>query len=135
LFVLTILATAFLAQSPQFFKQMVICSDFDKVYEIGPVFRAEPSYTHRHMTEFMGLDLEMAIQEHYHEVMDLFDGLFVYIFTELKKRYSKEIEVVKAQHPFEDFVFLEKSLCLTFAEGVQMLRDDGVEMDDFEDFK
>jgi aspartyl/asparaginyl-tRNA synthetase len=114
---------------------MVICSDFDKVYEIAPVFRAEPSYTHRHMTEFIGLDLEMAIQEHYHEVMDLFDGLFVYIFTELQKRYAKEISVVKAQHPFEDFVFSEKSLCLKFSEAVQMLRDDGVEMDDFEDFK
>jgi aspartyl/asparaginyl-tRNA synthetase len=114
---------------------MVICSDFDKVYEIGPVFRAEPSFTHRHLTEFMGLDLEMAIQEHYHEVMDNFDGLFVYIFTELKKRYAKEIAVVKAQHPFEDFVFLEKSLCLNFSEGVQMLRDDGIETGDFEDFK
>jgi aspartyl/asparaginyl-tRNA synthetase len=46
----------------------VICADFEKVYEIAPVFRAENSFTHRHMTEFIGLDLEMAIDEHYHEV-------------------------------------------------------------------
>lgn len=47
---------------------MVICSDFERVYEIAPVFRAENSFTHRHMTEFMGLDIEMAFEEHYHEV-------------------------------------------------------------------
>lgn len=59
---------AYLAQSPQFYKQMMICSDFERVFEIGPVFRAENSLTHRHMTEFVGLDLEMAFEEHYHEV-------------------------------------------------------------------
>jgi len=125
--------SAYLAQSPQFYKQMVICSDFEKVYEIAPVFRAENSFTHRHMTEFMGLDLEMAIQEHYHEVLDLFDGLFVYIFTQLAERYSHEISVVKSQFPHEDFIFSEKSLRLTFPEAVQMLRDAGEEMGDFED--
>lgn len=46
--------SAFLAQSPQLYKQMMICSDFERVYEIAPVFRAEDSNTHRHMTEFMG---------------------------------------------------------------------------------
>ena len=59
---------------------MMICSDFERVFEIAPVFRAENSFTHRHMTEFVGLDLEMAFQEHYHEVLDLFDKLFIHIF-------------------------------------------------------
>lgn len=59
---------AYLAQSPQLYKQMMICADFERVFEIAPVFRAENSQTHRHMTEFVGLDLEMAIEEHYHEV-------------------------------------------------------------------
>ena len=59
---------AYLAQSPQLAKQMCIAADFERVYEIGPVFRAEKSFTSRHLTEFMGLDLEMAIEEHYHEV-------------------------------------------------------------------
>ncbi len=62
------IADAYLAQSPQFYKQMAVCSDFERVFEIGPVFRAENSNTHRHMTEFMGLDLEMAFEFHYHEV-------------------------------------------------------------------
>jgi aspartyl-tRNA synthetase len=47
---------------------MAICSDLERVFEIGPVFRAEKSFTHRHLCEFVGLDLEMAFNEHYHEV-------------------------------------------------------------------
>ncbi len=60
---------ACLAQSPQLYKQMACaCGGFGKVFEIGPVFRAEKSFTHRHLCEFTGLDLEMAIHEHYYEV-------------------------------------------------------------------
>ena len=69
-----------LAQSPQFYKQMAICSDLGRVFEIGPVFRAENSYTHRHLCEFTGLDMEMAIHESYHEVLDVLDALFVHMF-------------------------------------------------------
>lgn len=47
---------------------MAICADFSKVYTIGSVFRAEDSNTHRHLTEFIGLDLEMAFDFHYYEV-------------------------------------------------------------------
>lgn len=47
---------------------MAICADFDRVFEIGPVFRAENSFTHRHMCEFTGMDFEMEIKEHYLEV-------------------------------------------------------------------
>jgi aspartyl-tRNA synthetase len=78
------------------------CSDFERVFEIGPVFRAESSNTHRHLTEFHGMDLEMVINEHYYEVLDLFSDLFIYIFEQLKARFSKEIEAVRAQFPFED---------------------------------
>ncbi|MGH3999853.1 MAG: amino acid--tRNA ligase-related protein, partial [Pseudonocardiaceae bacterium] len=52
--------TAYLAQSPQFYKQMAIAGGMDKVFEIGPVFRAEPSFTSRHATEFTGIDVEIA---------------------------------------------------------------------------
>uniref|UniRef100_W5LES6 Aspartate--tRNA ligase, cytoplasmic n=1 Tax=Astyanax mexicanus TaxID=7994 RepID=W5LES6_ASTMX len=62
--------SAYLAQSPQLYKQMCICADFDKVFCVGPVFRAEDSNTHRHLTEFVGLDIEMAFNYHYHEVID-----------------------------------------------------------------
>jgi len=63
--------TACLAQSPQLYKQMAISSDLDRVFEIGPVFRAENSNTRRHLCEFTGLDLEMAINEHYMETLEV----------------------------------------------------------------
>ena len=70
---------AFLAQSPQLYKQMAIAGDFGKVFTVGPVFRAEDSNTHRHLTEFIGLDLEMAFNFHYHEVKyDLFCLVFYF---------------------------------------------------------
>ena len=56
------LSDAFLAQSPQLYKQMAIAADFDKVFTTGAVFRAEDSNTHRHLTEFVGLDMEMAFK-------------------------------------------------------------------------
>ncbi|WVQ81050.1 aspartate-tRNA(Asn) ligase [Cryptococcus sp. DSM 104549] len=117
--------TAFLAQSPQLAKQMAIAGDFERVYEIGPVFRAEDSNTHRHLTEFMGLDLEMAIEEHYHEVLDTLDNMLLTIFRGLKEKFSHEISVINKQFPCEEFLFLEKTLRLPFKEGMQMLREAG----------
>lgn len=61
--------SACLAQSPQLHKQISICGDFGRVFEVGPVFRAEDSFTHRHLCEFVGLDAEMEIKEHYSEVL------------------------------------------------------------------
>jgi aspartyl/asparaginyl-tRNA synthetase len=86
------------------------------------------------MTEFMGLDLEMAFQEHYHEVLELLGELFVHIFDGLKTQYAKELAVVNRQYPYEEFKYLPKSLILQFPQAVKMLRDAGVEIDDFEDF-
>ena len=72
---------ACLAQSPQLYKQMTTaCADFERVFEIGPVFRAENSNTHRHLTEFVGLDMEMTIKEHYYEAVNMIANMFVYIF-------------------------------------------------------
>ena len=60
---------AYLAQSPQFYKQMAMAAGFERVFEIGPVFRADPSFTSRHMTEFTGLDMEMSWIETHEDVM------------------------------------------------------------------
>lgn len=124
---------AFLAQSPQFSKQMAIAADFGRVYEIGPVFRAEDSNTPRHMTEFTGLDLEMSFNEHYHEVLDILAGLFTFIFQQLPKRYAKEIEMVRKQFPVDDFLVPDKMPRLEFPEAVKLLRDAGQEIGDFDD--
>ncbi|KAG7806893.1 hypothetical protein KL921_004687 [Ogataea angusta] len=127
--------SAFLAQSPQFYKQQLIAADFERVFEIAPVFRAENSNTHRHMTEFVGLDLEMAIEEDYHEVVDLLAELFVFIFSELKTRFAKEIATVRRQFPVEEFKLPKdgKMVKLHYKEGIQMLRDAGRELGDYDD--
>ncbi|KAH9014212.1 aspartyl-tRNA synthetase [Lactarius hengduanensis] len=114
-------------KSPQLAKQMAIAADFERVYEIGPVFRAEDSNTHRHLTEFIGLDLEMTIEEHYHEVMELLDGLFKHLFQSLKEKYKKEIDVIGAQFPAEEFKWKEETLKLTFSQAVNLLVEDGVD--------
>ncbi len=126
---------AYLAQSPQLAKQMAIAADFERVYEIGPVFRAEDSNTHRHLTEFVGLDLEMTIDEHYHEVLELLDGLFKHLFKSMKERYQKEIDTVGAQFPAEEFKWKEETLKLTFSEAVDLLAEDGVDRGVLDDIK
>ena len=78
---------------------MAISADMDRVYEIGPVFRAENSNTRRHLCEFTGLDLEMAIQEHYNEALVVLHRMFRHIFDGLEVRYAKELEVIRTQYP------------------------------------
>ena len=95
---------AFLAQSPQLYKQMALQGDLERVFEVGPVFRAENANTHRHMTEFIGLDMEMRINEHYYEVLDVAEETFKHIFDGLAK-HKAELEAVCAQHPFEPLVY------------------------------
>ena len=126
---------SYLAQSPQLYKQQLIAADFERVFEVAPVFRAENSNTHRHMTEFTGLDLEMAFEEHYDEVVDLLGELFVFIFSELKTRYAKEIALVRKQYPVEEFKLPKdgKMVRIPFKEGIAMLREAGKEIDDLED--
>ncbi|KAG8707399.1 aspartate--tRNA ligase dps1 [Ceratobasidium sp. 394] len=127
--------SAFLAQSPQLAKQMAIAADFERVYEVGPVFRAENSFTHRHLTEFTGLDLEMTIEEHYHEVVEVLDDMLLHIFNGLKTKYSADIEAIRRVYPATEFTWLEKTLRLHWKDAIALLRENGVGVDDFEDFK
>lgn len=117
--------TAYLAQSPQLYKQMALMADMGRVFEIGPVFRSEKSFTHRHMTEFTGLDMEMTFKDNYHEVLDVLEGLFLHIFEGLNARCSKEIEAVRAQFPFADLKFQRPALRLRYGEAVALLREHG----------
>jgi len=80
--------SAYLAQSPQLYKQIAIAADFEKVYTVGAVFRAEDSNTHRHLTEFVGLDLEMAFNYHYHEVLDVIGSVLTDVFRGLQSQYD-----------------------------------------------
>jgi len=124
---------AYLAQSPQLYKQMAVCADIERVFTVGGVFRAEDSNTHRHLCEFVGLDLEMAFKEHYHEALDVIGEMFISMFKGLQKQYATEIDTVNKQYPAEPFKFIEPALRLEWPQGIQMLRDAGVEIGDFDD--
>lgn len=122
-----------LAQSPQLYKQMAIMSDLNKVYEIGPVFRAENSQSHRHMCEFTGLDFEMEIKEHYHEILKVLGDLFIYIFDNLNANCTEELEAVNKQFPFEPLQYLKETLVLDFKTAHKMLTDAGENIDIYKD--
>lgn len=117
--------TAFLAQSPQLSKQLSISADFGRVFEVGPVFRAEDSNTHRHLTEYTGLDLEMAINSDYHEALHIIDELMKSIFKGVYSRCRKEIDIIKTRFPHEDLVWLDQTPILTFKEAVELLNSSG----------
>uniref|UniRef100_A0A1I7UQP5 Aspartate--tRNA ligase, cytoplasmic n=1 Tax=Caenorhabditis tropicalis TaxID=1561998 RepID=A0A1I7UQP5_9PELO len=125
--------SAYQAQSPQLYKQMAIAGDFEKVYTIGPVFRAEDSNTHRHMTEFFGLDLEMAFNFHYHEVMETIAQVLTEMFKGLQQKYQDEIAAVGNQYPAEKFQFCEPPLILKYPDAITLLRENGIEIGDEDD--
>ena len=124
---------ACLAQSPQLYKQMALCGDLGRVFEIGPVFRAENSNTNRHLCEFTGLDMEMEFKDHYFEVLDLIGELMHYMVTNIKERHAKELSIINEQYPFEEFKISDPVLKLNFKEGVEMLKEAGMEQDPLED--
>lgn len=127
---------AFLAQSPQLYKQMLIAADYERVFEVAPVFRAENSNSHRHMTEFMGLDLEMAFEEHYDEVVDMLADLFSFIFKQLKERYAEDIATIRKQYPVEEFLVPESGemVKIHYHDGIELLRENGYpDINDYED--
>ena len=79
----------------------------------------------RHLTEFVGLDMEMAFQFHYHEVIDTIGDMFTEMFKGLRDGFAKEIDAVCQQYPMEPFKFLDPPLRLEYAEGVAMLKQAG----------
>jgi len=117
---------ACLAQSPQLYKQMAVIGDMERVFEIGPVFRAENSFTPRHLCEFTGLDIEMSFKVHYFEVLDVIGDLFYHIFEGLNNKFSHELNIVAQQYPFEPVKFSKKVVKLDFKEGVELLKQAGV---------
>ncbi len=84
--------SAYLAQSPQFYKQMAMASGLERIFEVGPVFRAEKSYTNRHTTEFTGFDLEFSYINSYQDVMDLEAELLTHMLKEVKEQYGEQIK-------------------------------------------
>ena len=84
--------TAYLAQSPQFYKQAAIAAGIDRVFEVGPVFRAEPSFTARHATEFTGVDVELAWIDGVEDVMDFEERMLAHVLAEVAAAHGAAIK-------------------------------------------
>lgn len=97
---------AFLAQSPQFYKQMAMAAGLDRVFEIGTIFRAEKSYTSKHTTEFTGFDLEMSFIDSYRDVMAMQEALLAHTLAEVSEKHGEAIhrlygiDVIPPKTPF-----------------------------------
>lgn len=123
---------AYLAQSPQLYKQMAVLGDLPRVFEIGPVFRAENSNTHRHLCEFIGLDIELIIHKSYLEIIGLTHEVLCHIFTNLDKEKDSE-NVLKAFESTKAEIKSELTL-FTYEQALEMLKNSGVDIHNAEDF-
>lgn len=85
---------AYLSQSPQFYKQMAMAAGYDKVFEIGPVFRADPSFTSRHMTEFTGVDVEISWMDSHEDVMKFHEEWLQYVYRRVKEIHGDEMKEI-----------------------------------------
>jgi aspartyl-tRNA synthetase len=121
---------AYLAQSPQFYKQMAQAAGFEGVFEVGPVFRANPSFTPRHDTEFTMYDVELSFVESHHDVMDVEEDVIVSMLKSIKKEYAEEIKEFYGQEiviPEKPFPRIEMS------KAKKMLAEVGIESKDVSD--
>jgi aspartyl-tRNA synthetase len=123
--------TAYLAQSPQLYKQMAMAAGFEKVFEVGPVFRANPSFTSRHDTEFTMYDIEMSFIDSHHDLMAEEEKMIVAMLTAVKEKYGAEIkrlynqEIVIPQTPFPRLTLTETK---TILAGMGIPNDRGEDL-------
>lgn len=116
---------AYLAQSPQFFKQMAQSAGFGKIFEVGPAFRADPSFTSRHATEFVSVDSEISWIDSHEDVMRLHEELLVAGFAAVKAKHGDEIkqlfdvEITVPSTPFPR---------IPLAEAKQIVKERGYEV-------
>lgn len=123
---------AFLRQSPQLYKQMLMASSLDNVYEIGPAFRAEKFHTRRHVSEFLSLDMEMAWIDSLDDVLKVIERMVVYVLKELKKDSKTELSMLETPVTVPKLPFPR----LTYDEVLKRLAKHGEKVkwgDDLED--
>ncbi|WP_102398771.1 aspartate--tRNA(Asn) ligase [Haloimpatiens massiliensis] len=109
---------AFLAQSPQFYKQMMVGAGYERVFEIAHVYRAEEHNTSRHLNEYISMDLEMGFIENERDVMDIETNILKHILYKLKNECGKLLEFLEIQLP----QISEKIPSITFSEAINLLK-------------
>jgi nondiscriminating aspartyl-tRNA synthetase len=120
---------AFLRQSPQLYKQMLMASGLDRVYEIGPAFRAEKFHTRRHVSEFVSVDFEMAWIETEEDVMRMLEGMVHHSIREVRRACKPELDVLEAVPGLPEIPFER----LTYDDVLKLLEKKGVEVEWGED--
>ena len=120
---------AFLAQSPQLYKQILMSTGLDRVFELGPAFRAELSNTNRHVTEFISFDGEMSWIENEEEVMAMIETIVDHVLTGLKERGKKQLEILGK----EINVPARPYPILTYSECLRMVQDAGLPLKEGDD--
>lgn len=108
---------AYLAQSPQFYKQMMVGAGFERVYEVGHVYRAEEHNTNRHLNEYISMDLEMGFIEDEEEIMNLEEELIKYMLEKVLKEGKKYLEILNSEIPSIE----EKIPRIKFSEALKIL--------------
>ena len=120
---------AYLAQSPQLYKQILMSTGLNRVFEIGPAFRAELSNTNRHVTEFISFDGEMAFIENEEEVMAMIEEIVDHVLVGLKERGTKQLEILGKEItvPARPYPILKYCDCL------KIVQDAGLDLKDGDD--
>jgi aspartyl-tRNA synthetase len=120
---------AYLAQSPQFYKQMAMAAGFGRVFEIGPVFRANPSFTSRHDTEFTSVDVEISWIDSHEDVMAFEERWLAHVLARVKETHGEQIEATFDSDVVVPVVPFPR---VALADAKQMLRETGHEAPDAE---
>ena len=120
---------AYLAQSPQLYKQILMSTGLDRVFEIGPAFRAEHSNTNRHVTEFISFDGEMSWIENEEQVMAMIEEIIDHVLKGLKEKGAKQLallgkEITVPARPYP---------ILTYSECLKIVNDGGLDLKEGDD--
>jgi aspartyl-tRNA synthetase len=115
---------AFLAQSPQFYKQLCLVGGFDRVYEVAPVYRAEKHNTPRHLNEYTSFDFEMAWIQSEEDVMQLEEQMLRKVFTKVQKEHAEDLEELGASIKVPKLPIKR----IEVREAITMLKDEGLEL-------
>jgi aspartyl-tRNA synthetase len=127
--------SAYLAQSPQLYKQMMINSGLKGVFEVGPVFRAENSCTYRHLCEFTGLDFEFPIEptENHYDIVSRIWSILFRGFEHFYDQNTENVEQILSKTGVPKPNVPEEPLIIDFCTGVDMLNEAGFEQSKLED--
>jgi aspartyl-tRNA synthetase len=120
---------AYLAQSPQFYKQMMLMGGFERVFEIGPVFRAEKHHTIRHLCEYTSIDFEISFIDNQRDVMKVLQDAITFALERVQKEKAESLEELNAEIDPQP----KEWPIITIPESNEILESEGKELDLYDD--